>query len=161
MKKDYISKEGFLKLKKELTILLRKDRPEVLDIVSWAASNGDRSENGDYIYGKKKLREIDKRIRYLTKKIDSLIVVDIADQVGNQSIFFGATVEFMRNDSSTEQIVIVGSEETKHKKGFISWNSPIARALLNHKTGDIVRVETPNGNEKIKILSVAYNEFRE
>ena len=161
MKKDYISKQGFFKLKRELAFLLRKERPEILEVVSWAAKNGDRSENGDYIYGKKKLREIDKRIRYLTKKIDSITVVDIADQVGNKSIFFGATVEFTRNSSNTEQIIIVGSEETGHKKEFISWNSPIAKALLNHKTGDIVRVETPKGTEKITILSVTYNDFSE
>ena len=169
---NYISPNGYFKLKEELSNLLKEVRPSVVDTVSWAASNGDRSENGDYIYGKKKLREIDRRIHFLTKTLESIKVVEPMDQLGNEQIFFGATVEYLRSafedgdclnkklsKETMEKIVILGKEETDLKKGHISWVSPIARALLKRKAGDEVTMKTPSGFQILKILSVVYRKI--
>ena len=169
---NYISPKGYDKLKRELSNLLNKERPTVVDTVSWAASNGDRSENGDYIYGKKKLREIDRRIYFLTKTLQTTKVVDPLDQLGNEQIFFGATVKYKRslinNDSGlnqkhfdevVEEVVIVGKEETDFKKGHISWVSPIARAITKSKAGDEITMKTPSGFQLLKILSVIYKSI--
>ncbi len=169
---SYISPQGFTRLKNELSYLLKKERPEVVEVVSWAASNGDRSENGDYIYGKKKLREIDRRIRFLTKTIESTQVVDPMDQLGNDQIFFGATVKFRRyvvgkeqiiqrkNDQSTvEEVVIVGIAETDFEKGHISWVSPIAKVIIKCRVGDEIRMKIPSGLQKVEILSVIYKKI--
>ena len=169
---NYISPKGHNKLKRELSNLLKKERPAVVDIVSWAASNGDRSENGDYIYGKKKLREIDRRIYFLTKTLQTTKVVDPLDQLGNEQIFFGATVKYKRslinNDSGLnqkhfdeiiEEVVIVGKEETNLKKGHISWVSPIARAIIKSKVGDEITMKSPSGLQLLKIMSVVYKNI--
>lgn len=169
---NYISPNGHNQLKRELSNLLKEVRPAVVDTVSWAASNGDRSENGDYIYGKKKLREIDRRIHFLTRTLETIKVVDPMEQLGNQQIFFGATVEYLRSafedgdclnkklsKETVEKIVIVGKEETDLKKGHISWVSPIARALLKRKAGDEVTMKTPSGFQILKILSVVYRKI--
>tara|TARA_E500000331_G_C17214736_1_gene695378 strand:- start:408 stop:938 length:531 start_codon:yes stop_codon:yes gene_type:complete len=169
---NYISPSGFSKLRRELSDLIKNERPKVLETVAWAASNGDRSENGDYIYGKKRLREIDRRIRFLTKTIESVKIVDPRDQVGNDQVFFGATVKYRRklfNGKSSgkehsiqddiEEIVIVGVDETNFEKGHVSWISPIAKALLKSRVGDETTLRTPSGLQRLEILSINYNEI--
>lgn len=169
---NYISPNGYIKLKSELSNLLKKIRPTVVETVSWAASNGDRSENGDYIYGKKRLREIDRRIHFLTKTLETIKVVDPLDQLGNEQIFFGATVKYSRfllgdddsinqklSNAIVEEIVIVGKDETDLKKGHISWVSPLAKAITKSRAGDEVTMNTPSGLQLLKILSVLYKKI--
>ena len=159
--KNYITAAGYARLKDELLRLLNDERPEVVRTVAWAASNGDRSENGDYIYGKKRLREIDRRIRFLTKRLDMAEVVDPAARTrsGEPSdrIYFGATVRYATAAGNEQQIVIVGIDEVDPLHGRVSWISPIARALLKAREGDSVQLRTPAGVETLDILEVRYD----
>lgn len=154
--KNYMTPVGLEALRAEWRKLHHDERPRVVQVVSWAAGNGDRSENGDYIYGKKRLREIDRRIRYLLKRMDSAVVVDPAQQKHLDQIFFGATVAYARTDGSEHTVQIVGVDEANLDLGKISWLSPIARALLKARVGDEVRVHTPAGTEILEVLSIRY-----
>jgi transcription elongation factor GreB len=181
--RNYMTPAGYLKMRTELTRLVQVERPEVVRVVSWAASNGDRSENGDYIYGKKRLREIDRRIRFLTRRLDIVEVVDPGSREQTDQVYFGATVEYAvepagpdagREGTGTaagnaagnaapggaaagaQQIMIVGVDEVDPARGHVSWISPIARALLRCHEGDLVRFVTPAGLETIRILAVRY-----
>jgi transcription elongation factor GreB len=154
--KNYITPAGFKRLKDELLSLIDVERPEVVRLVSWAASNGDRSENGDYIYGKRRLREIDRRIRFLTKRLDIAEVVDASKQENLDQVFFGATVEYATRDGSEHTITIVGIDEVDLDHNKVSWISPIARALVKKRVGDVVPLQTPVGAEQIEILDVTY-----
>ncbi|HYX63883.1 MAG TPA: transcription elongation factor GreB [Burkholderiales bacterium] len=152
--KNYITPEGYARLKAELKQLVELERPEVVRTVSWAASNGDRSENGDYIYGKRRLREIDRRVRFLIKRLESAQVVDARGRDTDQ-VFFGATVR-VRGREGEREVRIVGIDEVDPARGHVSWISPIARALLKAREGDTVTVRTPAGNEALDILEVRY-----
>lgn len=154
--KNYIRPQGYARIKDELFHLIDVDRPEVVRIVHWAASNGDRSENGDYIYGKRRLREIDKRIRFLTKRMDTAEVVDPAVHHGSEQIFFGATVAYENQHGQAQTVTIVGIDEIDPLNGQISWVSPVARALTKARVGDAVILNTPGGVEELEILSVTY-----
>jgi transcription elongation factor GreB len=156
--KNYITPQGYSRLKTELTKLLDIERPELVKTISWAASNGDRSENGDYIYGKKRLREIDRRIHYLNKRLDSVELVDPARRGESDQIFFGATVTYayVRGGRDERTVTIVGVDEVDTKRGQVSWLSPIARVLLKRRSGDIVTLATPAGEAEIEIIGVRY-----
>jgi len=154
--KNYVTPEGFQKLQDELLNLRRVERPKVVEIVSWAAGNGDRSENGDYIYGKKRLREIDRRIRYLTKRHESAEVVDPALQKNHAQVFFGATVTYANEADEENTIRIVGVDQADLTAGLVSWVSPVARALLKARVGDTVKVKTPAGEENIEVVKILY-----
>ena len=154
--KTYITPAGYERMRGELLHLIDDERPEVVKLVSWAASNGDRSENGDYIYGKRRLREIDRRIRFLTKRLDLAEVVDSSRQESIDQVFFGATVEYGTGDGETHTVTIVGIDEVDLDRGHVSWISPIARALLKAKVGDQVTLHTPAGPETIDVLDVRY-----
>ena len=154
--KNYISAQGYQRLRDELMHLIDTARPEVVQIVSWAASNGDRSENGDYHYGKKRLREIDRRIRFLTKLLEKAEVVDPSLQGDNDQIFFGATVTYADQAGEETTVTIVGTDEVDLDSNHVSWISPIARALLKAREGDTVPLRTPAGVEQIDILKVSY-----
>lgn len=154
--RNYITPQGHARLKSELLHLLDVERPEVVRIVSWAASNGDRSENGDYLYGKKRLREIDRRIRFLTKRLDLAEVVDPSLQRGNDQIFFGATVTYLQSDGVERTIQIVGVDEVDPLRGLISWISPVARALIKAREGESVSLRAPSGPLELEILAVSY-----
>ncbi|KDP89250.1 transcription elongation factor GreB [Cupriavidus sp. SK-3] len=156
--KNYISAQGYQRLRDELMHLIDVARPEVVQIVSWAASNGDRSENGDYHYGKKRLREIDRRIRFLTKRLEKAEVVDPSLQGDNDQIFFGATVTYASQAGEETTVTIVGTDEVDLDSNHVSWISPIARALLKAREGDTVPLRTPAGVEQIDILEVRYPE---
>ena len=153
--KNYITPQGYARLRAELLQLIDDERPKVVEVVHWAASNGDRSENGDYIYGKKRLREIDRRIRFLTKRLDVAEVVDPAARTATDQIFFGATVGYEAAGQQHE-ITIVGIDEVDPARGRVSWISPIARALLKAREGDVVQLKTPAGVETLEIVSVRY-----
>ncbi len=155
--KNYLTPQGLAALKDEWHRLHYDERPKVVQVVSWAAGNGDRSENGDYIYGKKRLREIDKRTRYLLKRIDSAVVVDPAAQQQLTQVFFGATVTYARDDGSENTVTLVGIDEADLDVGKISWLSPVARALLKARIGDEVQVKTPAGGETLEIISIHYD----
>jgi transcription elongation factor GreB len=155
--KNYMRPQGFQALKDELGHLMRVERPKVVEIVSWAAGNGDRSENGDYLYGKKRLREIDRRIRFLTKRLESAHVVDPEQQKTRDRVFFGATVTYANARDEEITVTIVGIDEADMDKGLISWISPIARALLKATEGDSVSVRTPAGAEMIEVVSIRYD----
>lgn len=154
--KNYITNAGYTAMKNELLQLIDIDRPEVVKIVSWAASNGDRSENGDYIYGKRRLREIDRRIRFLTKRLDLAEVVDPSIHFGSDQIFFGATVTYENQAGIETQVTIVGVDEFDPLRGKISWISPVARTLNKAYNGDVIKLQTPAGVEEITILDVTY-----
>jgi transcription elongation factor GreB len=154
--RNYITPAGHARMKRELLQLLDVDRPDVVRIVSWAASNGDRSENGDYLYGKKRLREIDRRIRFLTRRLDRAEVVDPMQQAGNDQIFFGATVNYLQSDGVERTVTIVGVDEVDPLNGRISWISPVARALIKAREGDTVALMTPAGRLGLEILEVCY-----
>lgn len=158
--KNYMTPEGYARLKTELTQLLNIERPELVKVVSWAASNGDRSENGDYLYGKKRLREIDRRIRYLTRRLDSSEVVDPAARGDTGQIFFGATVTYADDTGAEQTITIVGLDEVDPSRGRVSWISPIAGALIKHSVGDTVTLRTPAGPRQIDIVDVRYEALR-
>lgn len=155
--KNYITPQGYARLREELFRLLDVERPEVVRIVSWAASNGDRSENGDYLYGKKRLREIDRRIRFLTRRLDIAEVVDASLHEGSDQVFFGASVDYAV-DGATHTVTIVGIDEAEPLEGRISWVAPIARAIVKARVGDEVTLRTPGGIEDIEILAVRYPE---
>lgn len=156
-RKNYITPEGFAALEKEFQQLRKVERPEVVRTVSWAASNGDRSENGDYIYGKKRLRQIDSRMRFLMKRMDAAEVVDPALQQGLEKIYFGAWVTLYSLSRDTEhRYRIVGQDELEPSRGYISWISPLARAILGKQVGDTVHVNTPAGEDDYEIIDISY-----
>jgi transcription elongation factor GreB len=152
--KNYISAAGFARLQAELRELVEVERPEVVKTVAWAASNGDRSENGDYIYGKKRLREIDRRVRFLIKRLESAEVVQSAGRDTDQ-VFFGATVR-VRSAAGERTVTILGLDEVDPARGIVSWISPIAKALIKAREGDTVTLRAPSGEEKLEILEVSY-----
>ncbi|MES2935495.1 MAG: transcription elongation factor GreB [Pseudomonadota bacterium] len=154
--KNYIRPQGHQRLRDELLRLIDVDRPEVVQIVHWAASNGDRSENGDYIYGKRRLREIDRRIRFLTKRLDLAEVFDPSLHYGNDQIFFGATVTYQNMAGEQHTVTIVGVDEIDPLHGLISWVSPVARTLTKTREGDSVSLKTPGGVEELLVLEVRY-----
>lgn len=154
--KNYMTPKGHQRIKDELLQLIDVDRPEVVKIVHWAASNGDRSENGDYIYGKRRLREIDRRIRFLTKRLDLAEVVDPTVHHGSDQIFFGATVTYENQKGEETTVTIVGIDELDPLNGKISWISPVARTLTKAREGDEVVLQTPGGVEHLVITSVSY-----
>ncbi len=154
--KNYITPAGMERLRDELQQLRSIERPKVVETVSWAAGNGDRSENGDYIYGKKRLREIDRRMRFLLKRLEVAEIVDPVRQQGLEQVFFGATVAYVDQQGDEHRVKIVGTDETRHEMGEISWISPIARALMKSREGDTVTVHTPRGLETIEVLMVQY-----
>jgi transcription elongation factor GreB len=155
--KNYITPEGYAVLKEEFDQLYKVERPKVVSDVAWAAGNGDRSENGDYIYGKKRLRQIDSRLRFLMKRMDTAEVVDPARQQGLDKVFFGAWVTLYSLTHDTEHTYrIVGQDELDPGMGYISWISPLARALIKKGEGDTVRLETPGGEEEYEIIAVSY-----
>jgi transcription elongation factor GreB len=157
--KNYVTPRGLRLLREELDRLRKVERPKVVEVVSWAAGNGDRSENGDYIYGKKRLREIDRRLRYLLKRIENAEPVDPARQ-NRAQVFFGATVTFVAADADLdapeERLRIVGVDEALGTKGTVSWKAPIARALMKAEVGDLVTVRTPEGAKEIEVVAIAY-----
>jgi transcription elongation factor GreB len=154
--KNYITAAGYQRLRAELMTLLDEERPKMVETVSWAAKNGDRSENGDYLYGKKRLREIDRRIRFLTKRLDVAEVVDPSLHHGSDQVFFGATVRFVSDRGEERTITIRGVDEAESSRGEVSWVAPIARALLKARVGDEVRLVTPRGVETVEVLEVRY-----
>ena len=154
--KNYVTNAGYERLRDELDQLLRIERPKVVETVAWAAGNGDRSENGDYIYGKQRLREIDRRIRFLTKRLEIAQVVDPAQQKNRAQIFFGASVCYANAKGVEKIITIVGVDETDSDSGRISWVAPIARALLKARVGDTVELATPHGPETIEVIAITY-----
>lgn len=154
--KNYMTQAGHDRLRAELLHLLDVERPRVVEVVHWAASNGDRSENGDYLYGKKRLREIDRRIRFLTKRLDRAEVVDPSRHHGKDQVFFGATVTFADEDGTQTTVTILGVDEADTAQGQISWVSPVAQALLKARTGDEVRLRTPVGWKTLEVLAVSY-----
>lgn len=154
--KNYITPAGLARLQAELKTLRTVERPKVVDVVSWAAGNGDRSENGDYIYGKKRLREIDRRMRFLMKRLEIAEPVDPDLQTNRDQIFFGATVTFCNDDDVERTVRIVGVDEARIDDGEISWVSPVARALMKARIGDVVKVQTPKGIDEIEVLEISY-----
>ena len=154
--KNYLTPAGYARLRAELLSLLDDERPKVVEVVSWAAKNGDRSENGDYLYGKKRLREIDRRIRFLTRRLDIAEVADPALHHGSDQIFFGATVRFVDQQGDERTVTIKGIDEVDHLAGEVSWISPVARALLKAREGDEVTLATPRGPQRIEIVAVTY-----
>jgi len=154
--KNYMTPAGFKALQDELRHLQREERPKIVEVVSWAAGNGDRSENGDYIYGKKRLREIDSRSRYLSKRIGSAEVVDPKQQQALEQIFFGATVTYIREDGKEHTVTLVGVDEARLELKKISWISPLARALSKARTGDTIQFLAPGGVETIEIIEITY-----
>jgi transcription elongation factor GreB len=157
--KNYITPGGYRRLQEELARLWKEERPSMVATVTWAASNGDRSENGDYIYGKRKLREIDKRIRYLSKTLDQASVVDNSGKT-HQRVFFGATVTILNEIGAEREVTIVGVDELDSGDARVSWRSPLARALLTAKVGDTVTLRAPRGPERLEIIAVRYDELR-
>jgi len=156
VEKNYITPAGLAALQAEAKQLLRTERPQVVERVAWAASNGDRSENGDYLYGKRRLREIDRRVRFLTKRLQCAVVVDPGVHRGSDQVFFGATVTYADANGSLRTVTIKGVDETNSLNGEISWVSPVARALLRSRVGDSVRLDTPEGRVTLEIEDVQY-----
>ena len=154
--KNYITPDGYGRLRAELLGLMDDERPKVVEIVHWAASNGDRSENGDYIYGKKRLREIDRRIRFLTQRLEIALITDPSVHHGQDQVFFGATVTYVDDAEVARQVTILGIDEADTLQGEISWVSPVARALLKSRVGDEVNLVTPHGLQVLEVLRVTY-----
>ncbi len=154
--RNYITPQGYARLRAELLQLIDDERPKVVEVVHWAASNGDRSENGDYLYGKKRLREIDRRIRFLTKRLEIAEVADPTLHHGSTQVFFGATVTYAEPSGEERSITIVGIDEADSLRGQVSWISPVARALLKAHEGDTVKLVTPAGVQEIEVLEVRY-----
>lgn len=154
--KNYITPQGYARLRAELLDLMDTERPKLVEIVHWAASNGDRSENGDYLYGKKRLREIDRRIRFLTKRLEIAEIVDPRVHAGNDQVFFGATVTYIDDLGEQRVVTILGIDEADISQAQISWVSPVAQALLKAKKGDEVTLLTPAGMSTLEILNVSY-----
>jgi transcription elongation factor GreB len=157
--KNYITPGGYRQLQDELARLWKVERPQMVTTVAWAAGNGDRSENGDYIYGKKKLREIDRRIRYLSKSLDRAVVVDNSGKT-HERVFFGATVTILYETGGEREVTIVGVDELDTGDARVSWRSPLARALLKAKVGDTVTLRAPRGPERLEIVAVRYDDLR-
>ena len=155
---SHITPAGMARMRAELNQLMREERPRVVEIVSWAAGNGDRSENGDYLYGKKRLREIDRRARFLGRRIEGARVVDPAAQTRRDQVFFGATVRFALEDDTERTVTIVGVDEADLSQGEISLDSPVARALMRARVGDEVRLQTPRGPVLAEVLAIDYPE---
>lgn len=158
--KNYITPAGYARLRAELLSLIDDERPRVVEAVHWAARNGDRSENGDYIYGKKRLREIDRRIRFLTKRLEIAEITDPSLHHGKEQIFFGATVTYEEESGVQRTVTILGIDEADNMQSQVSWISPIARALLRASVGDVVRLSTPAGMQEIEIIAVQYPVHR-
>ena len=154
--KNYITRAGYDRLRAELFKLIDDERPKIVEIVHWAASNGDRSENGDYLYGKKRLREIDRRIRFLTRRLEIAEVVDALLHHGGDQVFFGSTLTYADDSGAETTVTILGVDEADSSRGEISWVSPVARALLKAKVGDMVRLVVPGGTQELEVLSVSY-----
>lgn len=154
--RNYITPQGYARLRAELLDLMDNERPKVVEAVHWAARNGDRSENGDYIYGKKRLREIDRRIRFLTKRLEIAEVTDPAVHHGSDQVFFGATVTYADESGLERTVTIMGIDEADSAQGQVSWISPVARALLKAREGDVARLVTPAGAQEIEVLKVIY-----
>ncbi len=154
--RNYMTPDGHRRMQEELRRLVRDERPKIVEVVAWAAGNGDRSENGDYIYGKQRLREIDRRIRFLSKRLENAEVVDPARQTRHDQVFFGATVTYADKDGAQRTVTIVGIDEADLDRGRVSWISPIARALLKAHEGDVVELRTPAGSEPIEVLEIRY-----
>lgn len=154
--KNYITPQGYARLRSELLQLIDEERPRIVDIVHWAASNGDRSENGDYLYGKKRLREIDRRIRFLTKRLEIAEVTDASVHHGKDQVFFGATVTYADESGLERRVTILGIDEADTLQGQISWVSPVARALVKAREGDEVNLVTPQGVQVLEVLRVEY-----
>jgi len=156
--KNYITPAGYARLRAELDRLWAVERPKLVETIAWAASNGDRSENGDYIYGKRRLREIDRRVRFLSKRLDIAVVVDNAGK-SREQVFFGATVTVVGQDGCERTVSIVGTDEVEPARGRVSWISPIAKAVLKARVGDVVTLRTPTGIEEIEILEISYDHL--
>ena len=154
--KNYITRDGCERLRRELLALMDDERPKVVEAVHWAAKNGDRSENGDYLYGKKRLREIDRRIRFLTKRLEIAEVVDTSLHHGSDQVFFGATVTYADDAGRSTTITILGVDEADSAQGQISWIAPVARALIKARVGDVVRLAMPGGAQELEVLAVEY-----
>lgn len=154
--KNYITRPGYDRLRHELMALMDVERPKVVEAVHWAAKNGDRSENGDYLYGKKRLREIDRRIRFLTKRLEIAEVVDPSLHHGRDQVFFGATVTYADGEGQEKTITILGTDEADSSQGQVSWVAPVARALLKARVGDVVTLAVPGGVQELEVLSVSY-----
>jgi transcription elongation factor GreB len=154
--KNYITPSGYARIRGELLDLIDNERPKVVDVVHWAASNGDRSENGDYIYGKRRLREIDRRIRFLTKRLEIAVISDPSVHFGGDQVFFGATVTYEEESGLQRTVTILGIDEADNLKQQVSWVSPIARTLLRAHVGDVVRLSSPSGIHEIEIIRVEY-----
>lgn len=154
--KNYITPQGYAVLRAELFELIDNERPRIVEIVHWAASNGDRSENGDYLYGKKRLREIDRRIRFLTQRLEMAEVTDPSVHQGSDQVFFGATVTYEDEGGVSRTVTILGIDEADSLKGQVTWVSPIARALLKSRVGDVVKLITPVGVQDVEVLDVRY-----
>jgi transcription elongation factor GreB len=154
--KNYMTPQGHRRMQDELRRLLREERPKTVEVVAWAAGNGDRSENGDYIYGKRRLHEIDRRIRFLSKRLESAQIVDPEQQKNRDQVFFGATVAYADSRGNEKTITIVGIDEADLARSQVSWISPIARALIKAHIGDIVELRTPAGSEPIEVLDICY-----
>ena len=154
--KNYLTPEGYVRLRDELLDLIDNERPKMVDVVHWAASNGDRSENGDYLYGKKRLREIDRRIRFLTKRLEIAEVVDPSQHAGSDQVFFGATVTYLDDEGVERTITIMGIDEADSRESQFSWISPVARALLKARVGDEVQLPTPGGVRHLEVVEVRY-----
>lgn len=156
--KNYMTPAGYARLRAELLDLMDNERPKVVEAVHWAAKNGDRSENGDYLYGKKRLREIDRRIRFLTKRLEVAEVTDPSVHHGSDQVFFGSTVRYADENGEEREVTILGIDEADSAQAQVSWISPIARALLKAREGDVVKLATPGGVHEIEVLSVSYPE---
>jgi transcription elongation factor GreB len=154
--KNYLTPDGYARLRAEWQQLMDVERPKVVETIHWAAKNGDRSENGDYIYGKRRLREIDRRIQFLTKRLEIAEVVDARVHGASEQIFFGATVTYAEGSGFERTVHIVGIDEADSLAGQVSWISPIAKALMKNKVGDSVRLMTPSGVQEVDILEVSY-----
>lgn len=153
---NYITRAGYDRLRGELLSLIDDERPRIVEIVHWAASNGDRSENGDYLYGKKRLREIDRRIRFLTRRLEIAEVVDTSVHHGGDQVFFGATVTYADDEGRETTVTILGVDEADSSRHEISWVSPVARALLKARVGDLVRLVVPGGSQELEVVAVSY-----
>jgi transcription elongation factor GreB len=154
--KNYITPAGYARIRAELLDLIDNERPKVVEVVHWAASNGDRSENGDYIYGKRRLREIDRRIRFLTKRLEIAEISDPSVHFGSEQVFFGATVTYEEESGLRRTVTILGIDEADNLRHQVTWVSPIARALLRSEVGDVVRLASPGGHQDIEVIRVEY-----
>jgi len=157
--KNYMTPHGWRRMRDELTWLVKTERPNVTSVVSWAAKLGDRSENADYQYGKKRLREIDRRIRYLTKRLEAGEIVDPGTREDTDQVFFGATVTYVTSEGGEQTVRIVGIDEMDPSRGYVSWISPIARALIKAREGDMVNLKTPAGDQALEIIEVRYEDI--